>query len=204
MEGDHIDALVEQRHGRVALGGRIEPGVEPDHLDLRRRIHRPHAQREGIDALQHFGDREAGHITCDMAGGHTPGGHTGQVATLVVAGVGHGHIGRGLVAGDGLEVHVRKVPCHLERRLHVAEAGREDEFVALLRQVTDHAFGVGAFGYVFDVRGLHRRRLAGEVQRGFDRLATLVMLVHPAGVRQGRDVNEADLERLGVLAKRRD
>ncbi|MCY1371601.1 hypothetical protein D9M69_587510 [compost metagenome] len=60
----------------------------------------------------------------------------------------------------------------------------------LLREVANHALGVRAFGHVFHEGGLH---LAG--QRRLHGLAALVVLAHPAGVGQRRDVDKRGLDR---------
>ncbi|MDQ0589778.1 hypothetical protein QFZ47_003887 [Variovorax paradoxus] len=191
VEGDHIGVLVEQRHGGIAFLRRIEPLVEPHHDHLGVRIHGPHAERERVDALQHLGNRKARHVARNVGLRHAAGRDAREVAAFVVARVGGGNVGRALVAGDRFELHVGKVARHLERRLHVAEAGREDQPVALLREVADHALGVGALWHVLDEGGPD---LAAE--RRIDGLAALFMLAHPAGIGDRRDVDEADLQRL--------
>ena len=51
VKSDHIHALVEQRHGRIALARWVKPGVQPDHFDHRLGVDRLHAQGKGVDAL---------------------------------------------------------------------------------------------------------------------------------------------------------
>ena len=191
VEGDHVDVLVEQRHGRVALLRRVEPDVEPHDLDARSRVDRAHPEGEGVDALQHLGNRKSGHVAGHVGLRHPARRDARQVAALVVTRVGGRDIGCGLVAGDRLELDVGKVFGDLQRRLHVAEARREDELVALSRQVANYAFGIGAFGHVLDVGCLDL-----AAQRNFHCLTALVVLMDPAGVRQRCDVDEGDLQRI--------
>ena len=191
MERDHVHVLVEQSHGGIALLGRVEPHVEPHHLDGGLGVDRAHAQREGVDALQHFRNGKPGHEPGHAGLAHAAGCNTGEVAAFVVARVGSGHIGRGLVAGDGLELHVWIVLRHLERGLHVAKAGRENDLVAGGGQVADHALGVGPFSHVLDKRGLHL-----VAQRGLDGFAAFVMLARPACLGDGRDIDKTGFDRL--------
>ena len=88
-----------------------------------------------------------------------------------------------------LELHVREFLRDLEKRIHVAEARREDELVALLREVAQHAFGVGVFGNV-----LKRRHLNLVAELGFDGLAGDVVLRRPAFFVGRAHVNEGNLE----------
>ena len=55
---DHVDALVGERLGGVGFLARIEPGVHPDHLELDIRVDGLRAEHGGVDAGDHFGDRE--------------------------------------------------------------------------------------------------------------------------------------------------
>jgi hypothetical protein len=87
----------------------------------------------------------------------------------------------------------------LQRRLHVAEAGREDQLVAGGHEVADDALGVRPLGHVLDEGRLHARTEARPA-----RPAALLVLAHPAGVGDGRDIDEADLERLVLLRVRRE
>ena len=190
MKSDDVNPLVEQRHGRFALTRRVKPRAQPHHLDAGLRIDRTHAQREGVDALDDLGNRKARHITGTRR--QSASGNAGQIAAFVIARIGHCHVGRGLIAGDGLELHVRKVFGDLERGLHVAKAGREDQPIALAGQVADHAFGVSAFGDVFNKSGL------GLIaQRSLDGFARFVVLMHPARAGDRRDIDETDFQRLG-------
>ena len=195
MERDHVHVLVEQSHGGIALLGRVEPHVEPHHLDGGLRVDRAHAEREGIDALQHFGDGETCHEARHACLAHAARSNACQVAALVVARIGRSHVWRGLVARDGLELHVRVVLRHLERGLHVAKTGREDDLVPRGGQVADDAFCIGTFGHVLDEGGFYlasQRRLHG--------LAAFVVLACPAGFGDRRDIDKTGLDGLSSLA----
>ena len=114
----------------------------------------------------------------------------GQVAALVEARVVVAEVGPALVAGRVHEILLRKLLRDLLGRIHVAEARREDDRVAALRELADHAFRVGALGDVLDVLRLHlvpKRRL--------HLLAPLVVLERPSGIADRAHVNEPDLDR---------
>ena len=155
VKSQHVGALVEQRHGRVALARRVKPGVEPDQLDRRLRVDRAHPQRERVDALHHLRDRETRDISRHMGFAHARGGNPRQITALVIAGIGGRDVGCGFVAGDGFKTHMRKVPRHRQCGLHVAKAGCENQRVALARQIADHALGVRPLGHAFHKTGLH-------------------------------------------------
>ena len=188
MEGQHLGALVHERERGVAFARGVEPLTEPDHAHRGLGVDRTHAQREGVDALHHLGDRKTRHI----AGlrGHASRSNAGEVTAFVVTRVGRGHVGRCLVTGHRLELHARELARHFECGLHVAEAGGEDDLMALHRQIADHPFGVRSFGHVFHIGGGH---LAG--QRRLHGLAALVVLAHPAGLGERCHVDESGLER---------
>jgi hypothetical protein len=52
-----------------------------------------------------------------------------------------------------LEMHLRKRGGDLDRRIHVAEGRREDQVVARLREIANHALGIRPFRDAFDVFG---------------------------------------------------
>ena len=148
--GDDVDALVEQRLGGVAFLGRVHPGVDPDDLELEVGVDRLRAEHERVDAHDHFGDREgddvAGGAGLRQLGRDLPD----DVAALVEAGVIGGDVRRGLEAGGVLEHHVRILRGHLDRRIHEAERGGEDQLVAGLDEALDGALGVGTFRHVLE------------------------------------------------------
>ena len=65
----------------------------------------------------------------------------------------------------------------------------EDELVALARQVADDPLGVGPFGHVSHIGGLHL-----GAQCGFYRLPARLVLADPAGVGDGGDIHEPNLQ----------
>jgi hypothetical protein len=128
---------------------------------------------------------------------HAAGDDTRHVSVLIELGVVDAHVRRRLVAGRVLELDVGKFARHLEHLLHETERGGEDDLVALARQITEDALGVGAFGNLLDESRLH---LVAEF--GLDRLAPLVVSEGPAGVAHRADVNPRRLERLGLRRRR--
>ena len=58
--------------------------------------------------------------------------------------------------------------------------------MALHRQVADDPLGIRALGHVFNVGGFNL-----FAQRPINGLTAFIMLMHPACVGQGRDVNKA-------------
>ena len=86
---DHVGALVEQRLGGVGFLAGVEPGVHPDDLDLDVRIDRLRAEHRGVDARDHFRDRERGDVAEHAGLRHLGGDHALDVAALVeAAGIG--------------------------------------------------------------------------------------------------------------------
>src|SRR5690606_5048284 len=80
-----------------------------------------------------------------------------------------------------------------------AEAGGEDQLVALPRQVAHDALGVGALGHALD-----KTRLDAVRELLLDGLAAQVVLEGPAAIPDGADVHEANLELVGDRRGGRD
>src|SRR3546814_20110175 len=80
MVGDDIGALADKGQCGIALFTRIEPAVYPDNTDLRSGVDATHAAREGIDALQNFGNGESAYITGQIGLGHFSGQDAGPIA----------------------------------------------------------------------------------------------------------------------------
>ena len=80
----------------------------------------------------------------------------------------------------------------LQRRVHEAERGGEDQLVAGARELLDRALGVGAFADVLEIGGLD---LVAE--RLHHRLAAEVMLIGPAEIADRAEIDEADFELVG-------
>ena len=152
---DDVSAQIEEPFGGLLLLHGVEPGVGPDDVHLGAGISLPHAEGEGVDAAQDLGDREGGHVADHVRLGHLARHESRQIARLVHAPeVGGGVLG-GFVAGAVLEDHIGELSGYGHGGIHEAEAGGEDNVVALLCEVADDALGVGAFGYVLDVGGLN-------------------------------------------------
>ena len=77
----------------------------------------------------------------------------------------------------------------LQRRIHVAERGREDQLVAGAGQLFDRTLGVRAFADVFEIGGFD---LVAEFLD--DRLAADLVLIGPAEIADRSEINEPDLE----------
>ena len=116
-----------------------------------------------------------------------------DVAAFVeAAGIG-AHVLGALEAGGVLEIHVRDISWrHLQRRVHVAERGGEDQLVAGARELLDRALGVGAFADVLEIGGLDL--VAERLRQG---LAADFMLVGPAEIADRAEIDEADFELVG-------
>ena len=74
-----------------------------------------------------------------------------------------------------LKLDVRELLGDLQGRVHVPEARRKDDLVALAGQISDHAFGIGHRRDVFDVLRLD---LVAEFLLNL--LAGLIVLLGPA------------------------
>ena len=80
----------------------------------------------------------------------------------------------------------------LERLVHVAVGGGEDELVALLGEILHHRNRARVLLDVFDIAGDDL-----TFQRRVQRLAALFVRPRPAVVADRAEIDEADLERLG-------
>src|SRR5690606_18849787 len=189
---DYVHALVDQRVGGIGFLARIEPGVDPDDLDLGARVVLVQRQLDGVDVADDLRNREGGDVADLLGLGHLRREEAADVATLVGAGQVGADVLRLLVAGGVLEGDVGELLGDLDRRVHVTEGGGEDQVIAALGHVADHPFGVGAFGDVLDEAGLN---LVAELF--FQVLAALLVLVGPAMVADRAAVDETDLQGIG-------
>ena len=142
-----------------------------------------------VDALDDLGDREAADIA-DLVGlGHASGDGADDGAAFVKAGV----IGRkvlgSLVAGGVLEFHIGEFLGDVDGRVHEAKAGGEDQLVAGQRQLGQRAFGIGALRHAFDEGGFDPVAIFL-----FDGLTAKVVLIGPAAIAHGADIDKADLQ----------
>ena len=97
-----------------------------------------------------------------------------------------------LVAGAMLEHHLREIFGDFDALVHVAVGGRENDVVALLREVLEDRNGARVLLDVLDVVGGHL-----AVERGDHRLAALVVRPGPAEIADGSEIDECGLERVG-------
>ena len=186
---DHVGALVEQRLGGVGFLAGIEPGVHPDDLDLDVGIDGLRAEHRGVDAHDDFGDRERADIAEHAGLRHLAGDHALDVTAFVEPAVIDRHVLVFLEAGGVLEMHVRIFLGDLQRRVHVAERGGEDQLVAGAHELLDGALGVGTLRHVFEIGGLD---LVAELLD--HRLPRDLVLVGPAEIADRAEVDEPDLQ----------
>ena len=96
-----------------------------------------------------------------------------------------------LVAGAMLELDVRELLGDLERLIHVAVGGGEDQFVALLGEVFQDRDCARILFHVLDIG---RDDLA--LERGVERKSSLVVSPGPAEIADRAKIDVADLQRL--------
>ncbi|MNQ65447.1 hypothetical protein D3C85_799010 [compost metagenome] len=187
----HVHALVDQCVGGIRFLARIEPGVDPHHLDFGTGVVLVQGQLDGVDVADHFRDRERGDVADLFGLGHLRREEAADVAALIRARQVSAEVLVLLVAGGVFEGHLGKLFGNFHRRVHVAEGGGEDQVVFVLGHVADHPLGVGPFGHVLHIVG-------GDLRAEFFRelLASLFMLIRPAVVADRADVNEADFQRV--------
>ncbi|MNC35214.1 hypothetical protein D3C75_836880 [compost metagenome] len=117
----HVNALVDQGVGGIGFLARVEPGVDPHHLDFGAGVVFVQRQLDGIDIAQHFRNREGGDIADLLGLGHL----RGQVAANVTAFVGCGQVSTKvlvlLVAGGMFEGDLRELLGDFGGGVHVAE-----------------------------------------------------------------------------------
>ncbi|MNH09789.1 hypothetical protein D3C79_692500 [compost metagenome] len=188
----HVHALVDQRVGGIGFLARVEPGVDPHHLDFGAGVVFVQGKLDGIYIAQHFRNREGGDIADLLALGH----FRGQIAANVTAFVGCGQVSTKvlvlLVAGSMFESDLRELLGDFGGGVHVAERGSEHQVVAALGHVADDPLGIGAFWHVLDEAAVD---LVTELlDQG---LAALLMLIGPAMVADRADIDEADFQRVG-------
>ena len=176
----------------VGFLDRVIPAVDPDHRDRRIRVDRTHAERKGVDALDHFRNREGGEIADLVRLRHLAGDDALYIAAFIEPDVAGGHVRRPLVAGQMDEFHVREFLRDLQRRVHVAEGGGEDHLVALARQLADDAGRIRPLGNVLD-----EGRLDLVTKMLFNVLTADLVGIGPAMVTRIGQIDEPDLDRVG-------
>ena len=189
---DDVRALADQHLRGVGFLARIEPRVDPDHLELEVRVYGLRAEQESVDAHHDLGNGEGR----DIAGNPRLRRPRGDLADDIPAFMEARVVGRDvvgpLVAGRVLELHVGKALGDLDRRVHVAEGRGEDQPGTLPRQSLDGALGVRALRHALNVHGLDH-----VTEFPLEREAALVMGVGPAMIADGSDIDETDLQLVG-------
>ena len=188
--GDHVGALVDQRLGGVGFLGGVVPGRGPDDLGLEVRVHLAGGEVEGVDAHHHFRDREGGDIARLAGLRHVAGDGAEHRAALVEARIVGGDVLGAHIAGRVFEMQLRELLGDLDRRVHEAEGGCEDQLVAGLGELADGAGGVRPFRDVLDEAGLDLRAVFL-----LQREPALVMRPGIAVIADRADIDEADAER---------
>ncbi len=119
---DHdVRALAQQNLGRIGFLAWVKPGVHPNDLYFEIRIDRLRAQHEGVDAGDNFRNGEGNDVARRSGLRHLGGNLADDVAAFVEFGVVGRHVGRRLVAGCVLKLHIRKFRRNLQGGLHEAE-----------------------------------------------------------------------------------
>ena len=166
--------------------------LTPDDLHLDVRIDALRAQHRRIDAGDHLWNRERADIAEHAGLRHFRGDLALDVAALIPARRIGRHVLVALVAGRMFEMHIGIFPGDLQRRVHVAEGGGEDQLVAGAHELLDRTFGVRTFADVLQVSGLD---LVAEFLD--QRLARDFVLVGPAEISNRAEIDEAYFELVG-------
>ena len=188
MLQNHVCTLFNQGFGRVSFLGGIKPRVDPDNFELDIWVHAACVQIGRVDAPDHFGDRERRDVTDDVAFGHLARDMALNGAPFIeTRGIGR-HVGGCLVARRVLELHIRELLGHVDRRVHEPEGCGEDQVSAIQRHLRDNTFGIWAFGNVFNVNGFNR-----IAEFRFNGKTALIMFIRPAAIAYGPDIDETHL-----------
>ena len=185
-----IDALVDHGLGSVGFLAGVEPGVNPDDLELEARIDRAGALFEGVDTHDDFRDREGGDVGGTVVLRHLGRDLAEDVAAFIETRVVGCEVRTALEARRVLELHLRELGGNLDSRVHEAERGGEDQRAAGTCKTLDGAFSIRAFRHVFEIRSLD---LVAKFL--LDLLAAEIMRLRVAAVRMRADIDEADLGR---------
>ncbi len=193
MLNHDVCTLVNQGLGSIAFLARIIPGVGPNDFDLHVRVNRPCAHHEGVDTTDNFRDREGADIANNVRLGHFTGDHTSNITAFIeTCGIGRQVVGT-LVTGCMFEFDIRELLGNFFGRVHETERGGEDQVVAGLGHLTDHAFSIGTFRHAFDIAG---RCTVAEFS--FNGLTANVMTIRPAMVTNRADIDKTGLNVFGL------
>ncbi len=191
---DDVVACVEQGLSRLAFGGWIEPGVDPDHLHLGVGVHRAGAFGHHVDVADDLRDGEGRHIANLAIFGSHGRSHARQIFHLI-------HAAKKivevrivlLITGDMDKDGVGEFLGHSLGRVHIAEGRGEDHIVALLSQVADDAFRIRAFGHRLDIGRLHVGHVLFHVK------TSLVVGVRPTAIANRPYIDPGRLDEFGLL-----
>ena len=178
MLHDHINAVVDQGVRRIGFFRWVKPSVDPNYRHLDIRVHLLCVQEGGVDALDHFRDREGCDVT-DLVGlGHVASDCTDHGAAFIKACVISRHIRMVTpIAGRMLELHVWETRGNGIGCIHVPKRRGEDNVRAGQRHLCHHTFTVGTFRHVFLENGFYLVAISG-----FHGQTALIVLVSPATV----------------------
>ena len=93
------------------------------------------------------------------------------------------------------KIGIRKLLGNRQRRVHVAEAGGDNQVIALQGEVANNALCVRAFGHVFN-----EGRLRAAFQFSFQIQPPLIVRIRPAEVFDWGGIDEGDLQRPGHIS----
>ncbi|CDN44643.1 hypothetical protein BN871_FF_00060 [Paenibacillus sp. P22] len=180
----YVRAFVQQADRRLPFRRRIVPGVGPDDAYFGVGVDALRSEGKGVQVVNDLRNRERPDIADEVLFRHLAGRDAGQVAGFIVASEVGAHVVRRFIARRMLENDFGELLRHVQRVVHIAEAGRKDD-VMVLRQLGDDPLGVRAFRDVLDGIRLDACLL-------FHIFAAIVMLVGPAAVSWRPDVDKGD------------
>ena len=187
VEGEGIRATREQSLCRLLGFVRIEPGVDPGHAQRRLFVDGSSAKRESVDIAFDLWDWEGRDVAELVRLGQRPGNHAVEVVHLVEVDHVGGHVRGAFETGGVRKDHVRVFFGGLERWVHVAEAGGEDDFCTVLDDLIEE-WSCLTFRHVFnfDRFNIWQCFLEGN--------PALFVCVGPTEISGRSNVNERDFE----------
>ena len=139
--GDHVAAKVDQRLDRRGFLGRIEPRIDHHQFGGDLWVLRLRSQGEGVHAEHDLGNLVGAEIADrPRLRQHARDRALDRPALMEARIVGADIFGV-LVAGAMLEISLGELLGDLDRLIHVAVRGREDELGAVLRKVLEDRHG---------------------------------------------------------------
>ena len=147
MLGDHVTALLHQRHSSVLFFLWIIPSIHPYDIDCYVWVCSFCTQIIGVNFTNNFWDRISCDVTNFICFGHHARDHALHVPSLVQAETIIGKVGPLLKTCCMLEFHVWKFLCNVFHWVHIAKGCAENNIVALQRHLRKHALCIGAFAH---------------------------------------------------------